>query len=136
MAKITLEYKGFNIYYDEYDEQWELTNPSGYQNQSLKKVKQYVDRLCKKDFKSFQVYCGGSWNNSWKLATVTSIDEEGQFWLSLENSRQKSSPESCMKITENNNKLIEEITDLNNQITKLEESRNILKTKLEYYNKG
>lgn len=133
-------YKGYKIEYKEFNEKFTASiGESYYANQSLAKVKKYIDNLEKKDFKRIDIivcdYAG-----DFREAVITSIPEgqpthtHADCWISYKEkkrgyggSRQKTSISNCILDTEPNRKLTETIKErrkvideIKNQITQLE----------------
>ena len=83
---ITTEYKGHKIAFNQYCEEWRLTDSHEVSKKSLQAVKDYIDKLEKKGFQRFQAYVYNY--DGFKEVTVTSIDDEKRFWVSGLSSRQ------------------------------------------------
>ena len=77
---ITTEYKGHKIAFNQYCEEWQLTNSQEVSKKSLQAVKDYIDKLEKKSFQRFQAYIYN--HDGFEIVTVTSIDDEKRFWVS------------------------------------------------------
>ena len=140
--KIEITYKTFKIQYSEFNEKWELLdddNHHSYDNISLQAVKKYIDKLNKKKFDPIEAYYCPSYRYNYELVKITSIDEEGQYWITrAENSwpkRSKVSGDSLIKVTPENDELIKEIKKINAQETVLDEDKKKLFKKIESFEK-
>ena len=126
--KTKVNYKGYEIEFDEWSEVWELKveDSTGYTNTSLKAVKKYADRLLKKGFKEFEVLCHNHWGDvAFEKRTVTSIDDNGDYWTrDKEGKRNKEQKEYLYKLTDENLKKIEEIKKFKEERNKLHSKEN------------
>ena len=79
------EYKGFEISLNERSGKFELTDKEGadlYQNESLKRVREYAVKLSKKGFKRVSVFVAGRFgDDGLEKNTVTSITPDGEAWV-------------------------------------------------------
>ena len=75
---ITTEHKGRKIAFNQYCEEWRLTDSHEVSKKSLRDLKEYIDKLEKKSFQRFQAYIHK--HDGFEIVTVTSIDDEKRFW--------------------------------------------------------
>lgn len=143
MKEIKIKYKGFTIEFQEQGfrddtEKWALKDDNDhvvYENEKLKSVKAYVDRLGKTQFVSFQALYN-RWHEGYKPVTVTSIDEKGEYWIkNAQGRREKVSPSSLLVINEKNTRLLKEIEVWEKKQTEAGEKKQELKEQLETYEK-
>jgi hypothetical protein len=145
MDKIETSYKGYKIEHDiDYDkkEKWVLKDDddtSVYEHASLAAVKEYVDRLNKKGFKTFTILYDSGWGNNkgYIRHTVTSIDDQGDYWIKNdEGRRQKIRPGNAVVDSPENATLIQEIRAVEAEEDKLQKRRHALEKKLKRHGKN
>ena len=128
---ITVKYKGYTIQFLEYSEVWEVKiGEDAYSNESLKNVKEHIDRLNKKDFKRFKVI-STRWSEI-EVVTVTSVDDKGYYWvIDKTGNRKKVSPECVCVYNDKNLDIVKQGAECEKQINRLNEKISKLKEQLE-----
>ena len=122
-----IEYKGFDIRYDEDDNTWRCYELSK-NYESLKKAKEAIDRRIRESSKiePFNAYIvKRQYNNdshNYIRITVTSITAKGEIWATVDKERFKYTG-TVYKDTPQNEELIKQICALNSEIRKLENNR-------------
>ncbi|MCL2174417.1 MAG: hypothetical protein FWB73_00080 [Treponema sp.] len=122
-----IEYKDFDIRYDEDDNTWRCYELSK-SYESLKKAKEAIDRRIRESskivpFTAYIVKREYSYDcNTYKLITVTSITAKGEIWATIAKERFKYTG-TVYKDTPQNEELIKQICALNSDIKKLENDR-------------
>lgn len=132
MAEIIVKHKEYEIKFQEMSETWYvMIDDCSYSNVSLKKVKEYIDRLAKKDFKRFKVIYS-DWNNK-KIGTVTSIDEAGAYWITNDENKERKriTARDIYVYNDKNLTLLSNIKSLKEQIEKLREEIDNLENQIE-----
>ena len=132
--KIEIDYKNTKIRYEEFDNSWtiEVEGNTARQKGSLADAKKYVDSLRKKEntFKRFDVFSLSE--NTWSrkafgnISTVTSIDDDGDIWVSINGKRSKVSLKyfhtEFSAITEKNKELVKSVIEKKNILKEVEKT--------------
>ena len=133
--EIKLEYKGFEIRYEESSNEWvvfaSFSRVGRYE--SLIKARDAADRRIKEASKiePFNGFVSrGRYDGTYKKVKITSINEKGEAWITDGKGRSKHG-EEIYKDTPENEAAIEKIHALNKEISKLEAERSNLKYGLE-----
>ncbi len=140
MEEISVIYKGWRIVFveDSWEkkEYWVLVdddNNRDYKNEKLKVVKEYIDRLNKKDFKQFEIYHRG-WRGGYHKFIVTSINEDGDLWIKTsQGRRQKIRADQAVILSDENDSIIKEILDIENTIKQLNNNLSLKSKELKTY---
>lgn len=134
--EIKLEYKGFEIHYEESDNEWVVF--ASYSRigryKSLKTAKEAADRRIKEASKiePFNAYIPcGRYENDYRKVKITSINEKGEAWITDGNKNRSKHDGEIYKDTPENEAAIAEIHALNKEISKLDVKRSHLKYSLE-----
>jgi len=129
--EIKIIYKTFDVKFNEAWERWDLyvDNIQQYGNESLKKVKEYIDKMLKEDFVRFDGYVD-RYDKGFVQGTVTSQDGEGRYWITLPSGRQKES-RIYLKNPKNDD-LIKKISNLRMRILALSQEKQTLERSMDY----
>ena len=136
------EYKGYTIRHKEATQrdaaEFEASiGDSEYSNQSLAKVRKYIDNLEKKDFERTDVFVDG-WRSDYNEAVVTSEVHsyyDLEVWVTYKEDKQRRKFDSRHVFLDNeeNRKLIDSIKECDKEIVAFEERKNSLREQLEKY---
>lgn len=134
MSEIKTKYKEYEIIFHDYNEHWTLKTcdcPSIYSNKSFQAVKEYADRLSKKNFKHFEAWLTSfRYPQSIKI-TVTSITPDGFYWVKYPGGgRGKESADNVFADNESNRENIKQIESLRKEIDDIKNIIEGIKTKL------
>lgn len=130
-------YKGYSISYDERDDTWEAYIGSEIVcKPKLSEVKRYIDRLDRKGFTRFEAYVGRFMSGKIEISMVTSVLKEyGRLycWVITDGRRNKFPASSVYPKNPENDKLMEQINDLEQKIVQCREQQTALKNHLQSY---
>jgi hypothetical protein len=141
-VELKAKYRGFKIEFHEYSKHWSVTidkDTLAYQNEDLDKVKDYVDKVLKSDFKPFEAISTSGYETKYRKVLVTSVDLEGDVWIQeIKNvgmaterkTRSKVGKEHIIAITPENEATIKAIQDIDTQAGKLQDRKEDLEKKL------
>lgn len=131
-----IDYKGFEIEYYEFEDKFTIKSNYDIKKQTLSEVKDYIDRITKKDFKRFNVLVRAyNYKEGYQEAEVTSITEEGDYWIVYKDGqREKKHKSGVFVLNENNVKLIKEISELRKNVGELNTKINTLENNMEKIN--
>ncbi len=124
--QMTTEYKGMQIIFSEHEDIFRVSE-STYQNQSLKKCKEYIDRITKEEFERVNVIVlSGGWKrDAHSSAQVTSIEYDGRYisaWVIDKNKkRSKESISNLILDTPEARADLKRVAALRAQAEKIEE---------------
>jgi hypothetical protein len=128
MEKIEVEYRGFTIEYSEYGEcWWSFINEKRFEKETLAAAKKRIDDFLKKEeiFQRFDVYASDGYRGDGlaELATVTSIAENGECWITKARNgeRGRVNKRYLFPITPENDDLISEYDKLEKQKRQISE---------------
>jgi len=121
-----VKYKGYMIVFRESSETWQVAiGDDTYENFSLVKVKKYIDNLNRKGFKRFDVFVSSGWGEfTFRKAQVTSVDEEGHYWVVYESgSREKVHKTKVYEYSKENINTMELIKAVDKKVEELHKER-------------
>lgn len=132
--EIKTKYNEYEIIFHDYNELWNLKTcdcPSIYSNKSFQAVKEYADRLIKKNFKHFEAWLTSfRYPQSIKI-TVTSITPDGFYWVKYPGgNRGKEPAHNVFADNESNRENIKQIESLRKQINDIKTTIENIKMKL------
>lgn len=137
--KMGTEYKGFTIEFSEFEDAFSVLS-SGYKNQSLKKCKEYIDRVTKEDFDRVNVILlNGGWRNEDNAPVqVTSVEYEGRnitAWvINDKKKRSKENVESLLLDTPEARDALARVSDLRAQASKIDAHADAIEKAIPRYN--
>ena len=115
-----IEHEGQFIEYNEVNNRWHsecLSRPC----QSLREAKDKIDakiaRKCKNPFVQFECFVADDWRRV-DRALVTSVTDEGEFWVSKNGARSKQKHKSLFELSPENISAVNEIDSLITAIEK------------------
>lgn len=122
-------YKGYGISVNHKGEFSARKDDAEFTDETLKKLKEQIDKNEKNRVYGTEAITKNRWDKVFKFGKITSVDREGQVWISYDKyDRAKVSLNTLIKKTENNVDLVKEIVKkqeeqdkLDKEITKLEE---------------
>jgi hypothetical protein len=137
MENIKVEYMGFEISYREDREIWSCEVASAhYEKQTLKECKKKIDDFLKKE-KSFERYPAykKSWNAGLIQIDITSVcsDDPKYYWTITKdgkNNREKTRKDNLFQMNTENTNIVNSITQIELDISKLEKEKKELFNKL------
>lgn len=130
MEKINVEikanYRGYKFNFSECSNEWSVKigeENEACSNPDIKKVKEYVDKLIKNEFKPMKIFLRNPWRNSEiEEATITSIDsqEKDEVWVVKSGGgRSKENKNICFAFTEDNLTKINQLKEIEKKIGEL-----------------
>jgi hypothetical protein len=141
MEKISVEikasYRGYKISFSEWDNQWSVEigeEKEAYSAIDIKKVKEYVDKIIKNEFKPIEALCRIGWCDDTKIEkiTISSLDsqEKDKVWVIDSNGkRSKEDKENLFSLSEDNLNKVKKIKEIDKHIEELnKENRGIYKS--------
>lgn len=135
MANITTEYRGIKITYNEDKENWGAdVAGDAWEKQTLKECKKKIDDWFKKEsnFQRFDVYYMG-WGTTPKIATVTSLTDNNEAWITSESGRNKVTVKYLYSICDANTEIVKKFNDLENQLKQISnDQKELLKGLIPY----
>ncbi len=119
-VKITAEYRGFEFDFSEWSEEWKVKDEEGkevYSNKDIKKAKEYVDGVIKKEFTPIKALCQERWGSEqFEEITVNSQDFNGDYWvINKKGKREKHPGSSIVLINDENTEKIRKIKEAEKQ---------------------
>lgn len=134
MSEIKTKYKEYEIIFHDYNEMWTLKTcdcPSIYSNKSFQAVKEYADRLYKKDFKHFEAWLTSHRHPQPIKITVTSVTPDGFYWVKYPDERRGKEPDyNVFADNESNRENIKHIESLRKEIDDIKNIIEGIKTNL------
>lgn len=137
---ITTNYRGIDITYNEGNETWNCQVASKFRSRTnLKDCKDAIDKFLdgeeklKKKFDRFDVW-SNDYHRGWGKLTVTSITDDAVWTTDEKGNRQKKSDYDCKRlylITDENQKLIDEIKATDEKIKELNQKNEDTYAKLQ-----
>jgi hypothetical protein len=122
-------YRGFKITFHEVSKEWSVAiSKESYENEDLEKVKDYVDRILKSEFKPFEAFSkrsvGWGQNDKYDKVTITSVDIEDAVWVkTTKGSRGKVTKGDLVAITPENEATIKHIQELDTEMDRLHKEK-------------
>jgi len=142
MAKYELEvegkYRGYTIGFSEYSNEWNvmIDGTRAFTDSDIAKVKSWIDRQLKSQFKPIQAYTEvyRAENKKFSIVTVTSIDRENrEAWIrSQDGDRTKRNPITLYPVTPENTAIVNQIENKYLIVQEHEEGINKLKETLKH----
>lgn len=130
-----LKFKGFEIFYDESDNEWRC-EILGIVKDGLKKVKDAITKQLAAELKAEPIECYHvSWrhNNVPQTVMITSFTEDGKFaWVRDERGREKHFCHDLYKHTPQNKSILDKAVELHRQIDVLRGQISEMEKGLEY----
>lgn len=129
MEKIDVEikasYRGYEFGFREFNDEWSVKigeEDFAYSNTDIKKVKEYVDRLIKNEFKPIKALGCAYSGNELQEITITSIDSQDpkEVWITKEGNRSKYKKENCYAFSDENIAKIKQMKEIDNRIVVLQ----------------
>lgn len=141
-----IEYRGFTLQFDEYDETWRVSDDGGdLSAKSVKALKGMIDNQLKKKFEPFDAYYKPRWSSHGKVrpCKVTSM-VRGSFsvWIAYQDitgrhQRTKTEQAAIMQKTPEADKAYEEIESLEMVVKECERDiEKLVKAFKPYWKKG
>jgi len=133
--QIKTEYKGFELIFKEWDDYWYIggdRSDSERKFEKLSDLKIYIDEILKTEFVRFKVI-HRNWSE-YKIMTVTSKPDDNNFWLINEdNKRIKAHIKHIFMYNQQNIKILEAITIIEQRMDELKDQRDELAKKLQNF---
>ena len=131
-VEIKAKYREYNIGFSEWDNQWSVEigeEKKAYSNTDIKKVKEYVDKIIKSEFKPIKILLKKYSNDEIVEATLSSLDSESKerVWvISAEGNRSKEDKNSCFALTDDNLAKIKQMDELDKKMEGLHKENVII----------
>lgn len=139
MQEIKTEYRGFDLIYRNTEDKWSIGGDTGKDRRLFEKlsdIKIYIDEILKDKFVRFNVFLRDTFGDKFEMVTITSKVDDKHFWImNKDQVRQKVSINYIYTKSYENEKLIDAIEIISNQIEDLKDQKEALIRGMEKYNR-